>query len=344
VRFWFSPVDPVGLHWLRFAAGVFFIASLLPFAGHIDDMIGLGGWFDQQAYRDMRTLPEGSPFLVSWSIYYLCGTNSLIVAITYWASIGVLVLFTLGVYTRLTSILSWVALASFASNPALAYEGDLFLTMPAFYLMIAYVLLGQRQPNQSWVSRILGPAFPPLLRRRNAEEIDRGGSVGANLGLRLLQVHFAIVMVTSGLHKLQSGDWWSGVAFWYALYPPLETTAEMVRRHAADATSLLTVLSIGAYATLAWQLGFPFFAWRRRWGPVLLGGAALAWLGNAFLFRLPIFGPGIFICCLSYLSVDEWRRLNSWLARLPGLAWLEGNATLRSHERVVDAREEAVVS
>ena len=47
-------------------------------------------------------------------------------------------------------------------------------------------------------------------------------SIAANLTVRLVQVHFAIVLVVSGLHKLQFGDWWSGVAWWYPLNPPFE--------------------------------------------------------------------------------------------------------------------------
>jgi hypothetical protein len=342
VRFWFSPVDPIGLHRLRFLFGIFFLASLLPFAGHANELLGLAGWFDQQAYGSIGSLAPETSLPVTWSIYYLCGTSATLVSLAYWLSIAAIALFTIGVWTRLTSVLSWVALASFTSNPAIAYDGDYLLTVPAFYLMIGYVLLGQRQTNQSLVSRILGPAMMPAL----AKHQDGGPatSVGANLALRLLQVHFAIAILASGLHKLQIGDWWAGFAFWYPLYPPFETTADMVRRHAADATSFLTMLSVAGYATLAWQIGFPYFAWRPRWRPILIAGAILAWLANAFLYRLPLFGPGVFICCLSYLTPEEWQRLNGWLARIPGLGWLERSETISGEPGVMRSKAEAVAS
>jgi hypothetical protein len=346
VQFWFTPVDAIALHRIRFFFGIFFLASLLPFAGHQNDLLGLGGWFDQQAYGDIASLPEGSPFPISWSIYYLCGTSAILVDLVYWLSIVVLALFTLGILTRLTSVLTWVALASFTSNPAIAYDGDYLLTMPAFYLMMGYVLIGQRQANQSLLSRVLGPG---LMRTSNTNTSERDSgpveSVGANLALRLLQVHFAIVMLASGFHKLQIGEWWGGVAFWYPLYPPFETTADMVRRHATDATSFLTMLSVAGYATLAWQIGFACFAWRPRWRPILIGGAILAWLGNAFLYWLPLFGPGTFICCLSYLTPEEWQRLNGRVARIPGLGWLDRRATTSGEEPgVMRSKAEAVAS
>jgi hypothetical protein len=342
VRFWFSPTDPIALHRLRFLFGIFFLASLLPLAGHENELLGLSGWFDQQAYADIAGLPEGSPFPVSWSIYYWCGTNSTLVSVAFWSSILAIALFTVGVCTRITSVLSWVGLTSFASNPAMAYDGDFLLTVPAMYLMIGYVLTGQRH-TQSLSSRLLSPPtdWRPLLGRPAGESTP---SIAVNLAVRLLQVHFAIVMVASGLHKLQVGEWWGGVAFWYPLYPPLETTADMLRRHLGDSTPFFTMLSVAAYATLGWQIGFPFFAWRPRWRPILIGGAALAWLGNAFLYRLPLFGPGIFIWSLSYLMPEEWRRVSGWIGRLPGLGWLEKEAWARMEEPGVLRPTETVAS
>jgi sulfite exporter TauE/SafE len=327
-RFWFCPVDPIGLHVVRFFAGIFFLASLLPFAGHYAEMFGVGGWLDVQGYREIARLPDGPPVPLSWSIYYLCGSNPVLLGVVYWSSIAVLVLFTLGIWPRLTSVLTWIALVSATANPAIAYDGDFLLTMPAFYLMVGYVLLGQGARGLSPVTRLLGRSEPwPFRVSRPVESGERTMSAAANFAVRLLQVHFAIVMLASGLHKLQLGDWWEGVAFWYPLYPPFETSEAQFLRHAKDATSYLTMLSLAGYATLAWQLTFPLFAWQPRWRLLLLGGAAVAWLGNAFLYRLPLFGPGIFICCLSYVSPREWHRLVGWLALVPGLSWLEGKRT-----------------
>jgi hypothetical protein len=138
-------------------------------------------------------------------------------------------------------------------------------------------------------------------------------SVAANLALRLLQVHIALVLCVSGFHKLQFAEWWSGANFWYALYPPLETTLDQARAHAPHAALYLSMLSLGAYLTLAWQIGFPLFAWRPRWRVVLLGGVAIGWLGTAFLYRLPLFGPAFCIGALSFLRPEEWRRVAGWL-------------------------------
>jgi len=144
-------------------------------------------------------------------------------------------------------------------------------------------------------------------------------SHAANLTVRLLQVHFAVVVVVSGLHKLQFADWWSGAAFWYPLNPPLELTPEKLHAQSGSAATLLFFLSLAQYATLAWQIGFPLFAWRQRWRSILLGGALLGWAGSVFLFKQPVFGPVLVVGCLAYLSPAEWQRLNGSVRRVARL-------------------------
>src|SRR6516165_9518387 len=99
VRFWFTPADPVGLCLLRILAGLLFLALLLPLAGHVEDLFGLNVWFDRRAYSEAGRLPGGIPHALSWSVLYLCGANHALLMTTYWLSLGVIVLFTAGLWT-----------------------------------------------------------------------------------------------------------------------------------------------------------------------------------------------------------------------------------------------------
>jgi hypothetical protein len=295
VCFWFTPVDPVGLHALRVLAGLLFLAWLLPAAGNVEGFFGPQGWFDEKALAEAARLPDSPPQLQSWSVLALAGSDPKGLAAVYWTSVAVLALFTLGIFPRVMAVLTWAVVTSFTANPVLDSDAYALFNLLAFYVMVGYVLLGR--PGR------------------------RGPSVGANVALRLLQVHLAVVLVTSGLHKLQFGEWWAGVALWYPLYPPFQTTPAAARLHAADGESYLATLSLAAYLTLAWQLGFPFFAWRPRWRVVLLGGALIGWPAAALVLHLPWFGPALFIGSLSYLLPTEWRRLVSWPALLLPRRW-----------------------
>jgi hypothetical protein len=320
-HFWFTPADPVGLNVLRVLAGLLFLGWLLSFMGRQEEFFGLSGWFDLQAMKEGSQLPDGMPAPAGWSLIDACGTNAGLIQTFYWVSVGVVVLFTLGVAPRLTSILTWVVVVSFIGNPVTSDGADYLLGILAFYLMIGNVLLGQWSRRPSILERVLGPADAFLFRRwlpggRNgsAEVVP---SYAANVAVRLLQVHFALILVVSGLHKLQMGDWWSGVAFWYPLHPVFETTAATLREEIALRTTYLFVISLAAYAVLVWQIGFALFAWRQHWWRVvLLGGAALGWLGLVALYRLPFFGPLFCVVCLAYLTPAEWRGITSRLARL----------------------------
>lgn len=311
--FWFTPVDPIGLHVVRLLAGLLFLAWLLPFAGHLNEFFSLEGWFDRQAYREASRLPDGAPIPIGWSLLYLCGSATALKAF-YAVGLIVTALFTLGVWTRVTAVLTWLVVASFQASPAFGYGADALIGLLSFYLMVGYVLLGQWSEKPSRRQRLLGSWDTFLLgRRKDAEEQPR--SFAANLTLRLIQVHFALVLVVSGLHKLQFGDWWAGVAFWYPLHSPFETTPESVRAAAGNAVSTLFFLSLAQYVMLAWQIGFPLFAFRKRWRAVLLIGAAIGWIGSTFLYREPLYGPVLFIACLSFVTSGEWRALGRLLGR-----------------------------
>src|SRR5262249_20056791 len=254
-------------------------------------------------------------FSPGWSVAYWCGGDPTALVAFFWSSVAVVVLFTLGVFPRLTAVLAWVVVASFTANPAFEYEGDALLLMLTFYLMIGYMLLGQRAPGHSLLSRLLGSPRTWPLAAREHDDVEPRRSVGASLALRLIQVHLAVLFVTSGLHKLQFGDWWAGVALWFPLHPPFKTTLAEAMANKAQAATYLSLLNIATYATLAWQIGFPLFAWRPRWRPVLIGGAIIGWIGGAFLWGLPLVGPAMMIGSASFVSPAGWRRALAWLPR-----------------------------
>lgn len=317
--FWFTPADPVGLHALRLLSGLLFLLWLLTLAGEQQALFGLTGWFDIQAYRDISRLPGGPPAPFGWSILYLCGTNAVLLNIVYGCSLGVLLLFTLGVWTRLTAVLTWIIVVSFLANPVTSYGADHLLVVLAFYLMIGYLLQGQWGRPLTPLQRVLGTGDTFLLgrwRNRDGRQTQPVRSYAANLAVRLLQVHLALAIVVSALHKLQFGDWWTGVALWYPLHPPMQTTFADIRTEVNVAWSYLFFLSLVQYTVLGWQLTFPLFAWRAQWfwrGVLLIGGV-LGWLGCLLVFGWPLYGPIVLLACLSYLTPAEWRGL---LARLP---------------------------
>jgi hypothetical protein len=305
-RFWFNPTAPTGLHWIRFLAGIVFLLWLVPLTGERQALFSLDGYFDATAYKEASKLPEMARPPLNWSLLYVFGTSPGLFDAFWWGSIAVLVLFTLGVATRITALLTWLIVVSFLASPASHPDVDYILVLPAFYLMLSYLALGQWNGSLSPLERLLGPrgtSVFALLRRKREEPVP---SYAANLTLRLLQVHFAILVVISGLHKLQVDHWWAGVAYWFPMHPPLQMDATKLQAARVSGDATLFVLTLAGYLALAWQLTFPLFAWRKRLRLLLLGGGLIGALGAVFLWGEPTFGPLYALCCLTYLTPGEW--------------------------------------
>lgn len=344
-RFWFTPAQTLPLRALRVLSGLLFFCWLASFLGHQVELFSMSGWIDLEAFRTVpwkhnaqgiENPQSASP--VGWSMLHLAGENVALFQAMYFGSLFVLALFTFGIATRITGVLTWVIVVSFLANPAVLYDGDFLLVILAFYLMIGHLFVGQWNGNLTLVERIIGSRNDFVLAPWLFPKHEQPPSIAANFTLRLLQIHFAIIIATSALHKLQISDWWTGVIFWYPLHPTFKTTLESLQREAPRADVTLFYLSLAAYAVLAWQLSFPMFAWRRGWWRgLLLGGAAIGWIGSYFLFGLPLFGPFVVIGCLSYLGADEWawmtKRIGSMKLASPTAELKEPAAVGKTHSK-----------
>lgn len=309
-RFWFSPVDPLAMGVVRSATGFVALAWLIALAGSADAVFGLNGWFDRHAFAEAAALPQGPPRAFGWSPLYLIGDHPAVLQLIYVAAIIIVGLLIIGVWPRLTAPATWLTIVSFGENPATETDDLVILGILSLYLAVGYGFLGFCGPG-SISRRLAGPlVVGPFLPRATERP-----SLAANVAMRLLQVHFAVVVVASGLHKLQFGDWWAGVALWYQLYPPLDTTLAAARTHADDATGYLRLLSALAYAVLAWQIAFPAFAWRSETRWLLLAGALAGAVGLVWLYGMPVFGPAFAVGCLTYVTSGEWRSAGALLAR-----------------------------
>lgn len=305
-RFWFAPADPFGLHVVRVLTGLVLLTWLLSFVGRHVEVFGLQGWLDRTGYVEASRLPEGSISPIGWSPIFLAGSAAA-THLLYAAGIVVAALLALGLWTRITSVLAWLMVVTFTASPILWYGGDAVLLVLTFYVMVG-CLLDRIEEIRTSPRNLLGPADGLLWRMAGGSE-PAAASTGANLAVRLLQVHFAILLITTGLHKLQMATWWSGAAFFFPLYPPFETSVESLQEINLSPSFLMTLLSLGAYLMIAWQISFPFLAWRPWYRPVLLLGAVAGWLGNWLVFRMPLFGPTLFIGCLAFVpgaTLREW--------------------------------------
>lgn len=316
-RFWFSAVDPIGLHLIRALLGVVLILWWASFAGQHRALLGPEGWMDKEAYDEAARLPTGTPMPIGWSP--LAIANGGWAVDLFWCT-GFLILaaYTWGLAPRVLSILAWLVVVAGTSNPALTTDADAMLLMLALYVAIGYLFAGIRHLPRTgtWTELLTGPKGGTLSSLFGSRP-SAIPSVSANLALRLLQIHLAIVLFTSGIHKLQISVWWAGAALWFPLHPPFETSLHDVLAIPAPHTWLF-VLSLASYVVIGSQLAFPFVAWRRGAYHWLIPIAGMSWLGVSFVYQLPWFGPALLLGTMAFVPAWEWRgilRTASLLAR-----------------------------
>ncbi len=130
-RFWFTPSDPLALSVVRVLVGLISIYTLLTYTPDLEWLLSPDGLLA----RDSVTQLRGDFYSLSY-FYWLDTPGKLWAA--HLAGLAVLGLFTIGFFTRITSILSLVVLLSYFHRSFLVTtEFEPVLAFVMFYLCLA---------------------------------------------------------------------------------------------------------------------------------------------------------------------------------------------------------------
>jgi hypothetical protein len=111
----------------------------------------------------------------------------------------------------------------------------------------------------------IGLFYCALMPVGDAFSVDAGSwradcpSVGARLGLRVLQIHLCIVYLTSGIEKIRGEQWRNGEAIWRAVLRPRFQSVDLSWLAFYPMLPLLA-----CWGTLAVEIGYAFLIWHRR--------------------------------------------------------------------------------
>jgi hypothetical protein len=235
---------------------------------------------------------QAQGYAVSSIWYHL--TDPTWMAVVHGLILVVMLLFTLGFCTRITSALTWIAALSYIQRaPTTLFGQDTMMNIVLLYLMIG--------PSGAALSldRVLGRWWA---RRRAALEHrpapawqPPAPSVLANLALRLLQVHFCIIYLASGTSKLLGPAWWNGTALWLTLanyeFSPLDwpvyySFLKFLSHHRWLWELFCTG---GVLFTLALEIGLPFLIWRRETRWLMIIGSVVMHTGISMSMGLTTF-------------------------------------------------------
>ena len=279
-RFWFSPSSPRLLGLMRV-----FVGAMLVYT-HVVWSLALRTFFADEGvlpteyarllYADGFGLWTHFAWIQSswamWTVHFL--------------AIATMCLFACGLWTRVTAILSFLFLVSYAHRAT----GALFGLDQISCFLTLYLAIG---PS--------GAAFSidQWLDKKHTKFATAAPSVMANIALRLMQIHLCVVYLFAGLSKLQGGSWWNGEAIWGAIASADYQTWDFTwLAHAMWFVNLATLVAI------AWEISYPFLIWNRSARPFYLALAVMIHLGIGVLMGMIPFGTIMIIANMSFLPAN----------------------------------------
>ena len=281
-QFWFTPVDPATLSAIRVCAGLMLLYTHLIWSLDLRAFFGPRGWVSVDVVNLMQQ--DG----YAWSYFWWIGRmdSAALLWTIHIVALVVFFLLTVGYFSRTMSVLAYLMAVSYASRATGATFGlDKINCMLAMYLMI-----GPCGAEYSVDRRLAN-------RRFAANSVPPRPSVGANVAVRMIQIHMCIVYLFSALGKLQGETWWDGTAVWMSVanleYQSLDLT------WLASWPKLVALLT---HATVAFELFYCVLIWRPRWRPILLSVAISVHGGIAIALGMKTFGLVMLIGNMAFLS------------------------------------------
>jgi Vitamin K-dependent gamma-carboxylase len=283
--FWYTPADPTLLGLIRVLTGLMLLYTHAVWGLALADFFGPFSWLSPALVRTMHS----GQYVVSFWFWVPEGW----MWPAYAVSMVILGLFTVGLWTRVTSALALFVGISYANRvPAALFGLDQINIMLTLYLTIG--ASGSALSLDRFLSRRLS----------KAEAADPAPSISANLAQRLIQVHMCVIYFFAGISKLQGPSWWSGEAMWRA-FANLEYQS-------MDLTWLAShpwIVNAMTHVSVLWEISFCALIWRPRWRPLMLALAVLLHVGIGACLGMWTFGLIMLVGCAAFLPNEGARRL-----------------------------------
>jgi hypothetical protein len=323
-RFWFKPSDPVVIGLIRLCTGLVVLYVHLMYTVNLLSYVGKDAWLDQggpgTAAHFLRydlsfpvqpsgwTGPQeyvGHGHLF-WSIFYDVENPAWIYAI-HFGIVAVMFLFAIGLWTRVTSVLTWIgAMCYLQRAPTLLFGQDTMMNLLLIYLMIAPG--GAALSVDSWLRR---------RRERAAGLGDRPSPplATATKATRLIQINFCIIYLASGTSKLLGSSWWNGTAIWGTIansyFAPLDQGWYLGALQALCSHRWIWEIAMSASClfTLFVELCFPFLIWSRKWRWIMVCASVMLHLGIGLCMGLVTFSLFMLCMVVAFIPPEAVREL-----------------------------------
>jgi len=292
-RFWFTPTDPAMLSLIRILAGLMLFYTHLVWSFDLEAFMGQGGWVSadllQQMWDEQQLAGERVYF---WSHLFWI-QSPVLLWIVHIASLIIFAMFTVGLFSRVTAVLTFLLTVSYIHRASGALFGlDQINAMLALYLMIGPC--GARYSIDRWWKR----------RKEGNVRREVGPTISGNVAIRLIQIHMCVIYFFAGTRKLLGASWWDGSAMWLS--------AANYEYQSIDLTWLANWPLLGAaltHLTILSEVFYCVLIWNRLSRPVILFLVIIMHFGIASSMGMIPFGLVMIIGNLAFISPAIVRRI-----------------------------------
>lgn len=281
--FFLKPVSPYPVAVFRILFGLCACGTLLLLHSEWLNWFGVHGWVS------METIARAeSGFRLN--LFSAVPEDDGWIGGLYWLFLAASISLTLGLGTRISSVIVFLSLNSLNQrNPLILHGGDAFLRSAGFFLMFARsgavlsvdaAIRRMRQPRGGDTA----PLIPPWPQR-------------------LIQIQIAVIYLASFWWKAKGNTWWDGTALFYVL-----NLREIRRFPTPHFFTHLWILRAGSWAAMAFELLFPLLVWFRTFrNPLLIAGLCFH-LSLEYALNIPMFQWDMLAAYVLFMDLDWLQR------------------------------------
>ena len=310
-RFWFNPSDALPLAFTRIATGLAALYIHLTYTFDAAYFFKRGGLLPFSLTEQYQPIDAAfNPASLSY-LSYLHTPTELQVAHALGAII--LVLFTIGLFSRVTSILALIVTLSYIHRAPLATsEVEPILAMLQFYLCLGPC--GARLSVDHFRALRTAAVNPTELEKLKTQKL-----FSTTIATRLIQVHTCLAVLMMGMAKLSGPSMLVGVDEWYDPWGAGEAVWWLIARPQSRMIEQLTYLRDWPYLVQAWthaivlfELTFPILIWNRLARPLMLGIAVVVWSSLALISGVAMMSVLLIAASFSFYAPTL---LQHWVAK-----------------------------
>ena len=313
-RFWYTPSDPFSTSILRIIIG---IAALYFVLSHSADLIrwfGNDGLLPSDTVTTLeQTIESADPGVASISMPSLRMSYLHWIRSPFWlwtahvTGLLIIVMFTIGLATRYTALLSFVVVISYINRaPMITGEFEPLLSMLLLYLCIA--------PAGVYLSldRFLATRHNSI--NKGQQEDGPSTSITATIAVRLMQIHLSMFYLLMPLSKLAGRTWWDGEAVWWLITRTEARIVDLTFMH-----NVPDLVYLWTHLIVLFELCFAVLIWNRWARPLLLMLSVPMWISLGLITGLVSFSMIMLAGNLVFIPAEVQRDAWNWLMAKTGI-------------------------